>query len=204
MRAAVRAAVLPPLALLPALLLGACAGDSRAPTATTGPPLCSTGDDRAANGVLLIAQSVPTSSWVPCLGVAVPLGWEFSHLDARNGASRFSLDSDRDGPGAIEVLLEASCDTEGATEIPSDREGMRRLERVVEVSPRYVGKRYYDFDGGCLTFSFRLDGDSPGEALALASQVVGAVTRDDLRAQVRDESGGRLSLDPAGNGGGGP
>jgi hypothetical protein len=201
----VRPTVLAPLAaLLPALLLGACAGRGTEPTATTQPPLCSTGDGRAANGVLLIAQSVPTSSWVPCLGTAVPLGWSFTHLDARNGTSRFSLDSDRDGPGAIEVLLEASCDNEGATEIPSDREGMRRLERVVQVSPRYVGKRYYDFDGGCLTFSFRLDGDSPGEALALASQVVGAVTRDDLSAQVRAESGGRLSLDPAGDRGDGP
>ena len=187
-----------------ALLLAACAGDSPATTATTEPPLCATGDDGAANGVLLIAQSVPTSSRVPCLGAAVPLGWRFSHLDARNGTARFALDSDRDGPGAIEVLLESSCDTGGATEIPSDREGMRRLERVVQVSPRYVGQRHYDFDGGCLTFSFRLDGDSPGEALALASQVVGTVSRDDLRAQVRAESGGRLSLDPAEDRGDGP
>ena len=191
-----RAAALAPLL---GLLVGACASDT---TATTEPPLCSTGDDRAANGVLLIAQSVPTSSWVPCLRTAVPLGWSFAELDARNGTARFELDSDRDGVGAIEVLLASSCDTGGATEIPSDRDGMRRLERVTEVGSRYVGERYYVFDGGCLTFAFRLGGDSPGEALALASQVVGAVPRDDLRAQVRAESSGRLSLDPSVEGGG--
>jgi len=197
----VRAAALAPLL---ALLVAACADDSPATTATTEPPVCSTEHDRAANGVLLIAQSVPTSSWVPCLRTAVPLGWDFSHLDARNGTARFSLDSDRDGDRAIEVLLEASCDTAGATEIPSDRDGMRRLERVTQVSPRYVGKRYYVFAGGCLTFAFRLDGNSPGEALALASQVVGVVPREDLQAQVREDSGGRISLDPAREAGGGP
>jgi hypothetical protein len=79
---------------------------------------------------------------------------------------------------------------------------MRRLERVRRVSPTYAGERYYLFPGGCLTFVFRLDGDSPGEALALASQVVGAVRRSDLDAQVRQESDGRLSLDPAAEGGG--
>jgi hypothetical protein len=44
---------------------------------------------------------------------------------------------------------------------------------------------------------FSLDGDNAGEALGLASQVVGAVPRSELAAQVQEESGGRLSLDPA-------
>jgi hypothetical protein len=43
---------------------------------------------------------------------------------------------------------------------------------------------------------FQLDGDSPGEALALASQAVGVVSRADLRAQVHEGSGGRIELDP--------
>jgi hypothetical protein len=97
----------------------------------------------------------------------------------------------------VEVSLTPSCDTAGATEIPSDREGMRRLERVGRVSPTYAGSRFYLFPGGCLTVRFALAGDSPGEGLALASQAVGVVSRQDLRAQVHEESGGRLSLDPA-------
>jgi hypothetical protein len=183
------------------LLVAACSSDT---TVSLRAPSCSTADKDASNSVLLMAQSVPTSSWVPCLRTGVPSGWTFAGLDARNGSSRLTLDSDRDGDGAIQVRLVPSCDTRGATEIPSDREGMRRLERVSEVSPHYVGTRYYVFDGGCLTFHFHLGGDSHGEALALASQVVGAVPRGDLRAQVRKDSDGRLSLDPAEDGAGGP
>jgi hypothetical protein len=194
---ACRVGVLP--VVLAGGLLAGCAGES---TAITTPPLCSSGDDGAGNGVILMAQSVPTATWVPCISAALPLGWEFHHLDARNGVARFWLDSDRDGEQAVEVRLEASCDTKGATEVPTDREGMRRLERVERMSPAYAGERHYLFDGGCLTVAFSLDGDSAGEALGLASHVVGVVARADLAAQVHEESGGRLSLDPVPGGDG--
>jgi hypothetical protein len=183
------------LAPLAAALLAGCSSDGPNSAITT-PPLCSDGDDGAGNGVILMAQSVPSATWVPCIGTALPLGWDFHHLEATNGSARFWLDSDRDGDKAVEVRLAASCDTAGTTEIPSDRVGMRRLERVGRMSPTYAGTRYYLFDGGCLTVVFRLDSDSPGEALALASQAVGVVARADLQKQVRDESGGRLELDP--------
>jgi hypothetical protein len=185
------------VAALPALLgvgfLTGCAGDS---TVITAEPLCSDGSGNADNGVILMAQSVPTAMSVPCISAALPLGWNFHHLDARNGVSRFWLDSDRDGQQAVEVRLTESCSTGGTTTVPSDREGMTRRERVDRMSPTYAGARYYLFDGGCLTFVFRLDGDSAGEALGVSSQVVGVVARADLAAQVDKESGGRLSLDP--------
>jgi hypothetical protein len=188
---AARAAALP--ALLTGGLLAGCASDSTAILAT---PTCSDGSGDAGNGVVLMAQSVPTATWVPCISAALPLGWSFHHLDARNGVSRFYLDSDRDGQKAVEVRLTASCSTGGATKVPSDREGMTRLERVDRMSPTYAGARYYLFDGGCLTFVFTLSGDSAGEALGLSSQVVGVVARADLAAQIDKDSGGRLSLDP--------
>jgi hypothetical protein len=196
-RAGATAAV---LAVLAGTALSGCASDT---TATTQQPTCPVGKDGdAANAVLLMAQSVPTATWVPCLRTALPLGWTFHHLDARNDVSVFSLDSDRDGQEAIKVRLERSCDTSGATAIPSDREGMERFERVSTTSPDYVGDRYYRFDGGCITFVFTLtgDGENRGEALALATQAVGAMSRADLQQQVRHESDGRLSLDPAGDG----
>jgi hypothetical protein len=191
----VRRGVTGVLAPLAAALVAGCSSDGPN-SAITEPPLCSDGHDGAGNGVILMAQSVPSATWVPCIGTALPLGWNFHHLEAGNGEARFWLDSDRDGQKAVEVRLTASCDTAGTTEIPSDRAGMRRLERVGRMSPTYAGTRYYVFDGGCLTVVFRLDSDSPGEALALASQAVGVVARSDLQRQVRDESGGRLELDP--------
>ena len=190
----------PALVLVAGLTLSGCSSDT---TATTEQPTCAAAEDReASNAVILMAQSVPTATWVPCLRSAPPLGWNFHHLDARDTVSVFSMDSDRDGQEAIKVRFEKSCDTAGATEIASDREGMDRLERVTQTTPTFKGERYYTFEGGCITFEFTLagDSDSRGEALALATQAVGAVTRDDLSDQVHDESNGRLSLDPAGDG----
>jgi hypothetical protein len=182
------------LALLASLTLSGCV--ELTTSLTSDEVACKEGDDGTpANAVLLMAQSVPSATWVPCLE-AMPQGWHFSDMDVGRGVARFWLNSDRDGTHAIEVRLTKSCDTAGATEIPSDRSQMRRLERVTEVSPQYVGRRFYLFDGGCITVVFTLSGENRGEPLAVATQGLGAVPREDLRALVREESGGRLELDP--------
>jgi hypothetical protein len=196
----VRPAATAALLAATALAVAGCASDT---TATTEVPSCAQGHGgRAANGVVLMAQSVPSSAWVPCLATTLPIGWGFHHLDARNGVARFWLDSDRDGQRAIQVRLEPSCDSHGATEIPSEREGMTRLERVTMTTPHFEGERYYVFDGGCITVVFRLTGDSRAEGLALATDAVGVVSRTDLQDQVHHESNGRLDLDPAVDGNG--
>jgi hypothetical protein len=157
---------------------------------------CAEGDDGTpANGVILMAQSVPTASFVPCLE-GLPLGWHFVDLDARHDSARFWLDSDRYGTHAIEVRLAADCDTSGATEIPSEQPDMRRLERITQVSPQFIGRRYYLFDGGCITVVFKIAGTDSSESLAVATQGVGVVPRDALRERVQEESNGRLQLDP--------
>jgi hypothetical protein len=162
---------------------------------------CEQGDDaEPSNGVILMAQSVPTASFVPCLE-AMPVGWRFADMEARSDSAAFWLDADRYGTHAIEVRLSESCDITDATEIPSDRQDMVRLERVTMVSPQYVGQRFYLFEGGCISVLFRLSGRERSEALALATQAIGAVHREDLQDLVREKSGGRLELDPAAEGG---
>jgi hypothetical protein len=157
---------------------------------------CAEGDDaEPANGVILMAQSVPTASFVPCLE-GMPVGWHFSDLKAQSGSARFWLDSDRYGTHAIEVRLTESCDTSGATEIPSEQPDMRRLEQVAQVSPQFIGRRYYLFDGGCISVVFTLAGSDSSEPLAVATQGLGVVPRDALRDLVREDSNGRLELDP--------
>ena len=157
---------------------------------------CSQGDDGTpTNGVILMAQSVPTASFVPCLE-GLPLGWQLVDLDADSGSARFWLDSDRYGAHAIEVRLTAECDTSGTTQIPSERPDMRRMEQIDQVSPRFIGRRYYVFDGGCITVAFTLAGSDSSEPLAVATQGVGVVPREVLRELVREESNGRLELDP--------
>ncbi len=156
---------------------------------------CRAGDrGEPASGVVLMAQAVPSASWLPCLD-AVPLGWRLAGVEVRDGSGGFWLDSDRDGVRAIEARLTASCDTRDATEIPSDREGLRRLEQVTQVHPQYVGTRFYVFDGGCLAMVFRLAGDYRAEPLAVATESIDVVRRADVAAYVHEDSGGRLHLD---------
>jgi hypothetical protein len=174
--------------------LTGCADDT---TATTRVPVCAASEDgEPANGVVLMAQAVRTAEWVPCVRSGLPQGWSFRELLARSGYAAFSFDSDRDGTRAILVRLASHCDTTGATAIPSDREGMRRFERVTQVSPDFEGSRSYVFAGGCISFVFRLSGQERGEALALATEAVGVVARADLQHMIDENSGGQLSLDP--------
>jgi hypothetical protein len=155
----------------------------------------------AANGVILMAQSVPSASWVPCMSADLPSGWNFEGLRAENGTARFTLTSDRNGgTQTIDIRLDPSCDTQNSTEIHSNRRGMQKFLRITQTVPSLEGQRYYVFEGGCITFDLALGGENRGEPLALVDQVVDAVSREDLRAQVHDESDGRLSLDPAGDG----
>lgn len=188
--------------LLAALALGAGALTGCAPSIqSTGNELaCQVGDEgEPANGVVLVAQALPTASWVPCLDT-VPLGWHLSDVQVRNGSARFWLDGDRDGVRAIEVGLTASCDTRGATPIPSDRAGVRRFELVTRLSPDYVGTRFYVFRGGCLSVRFRLAGDHRAEPLAVATEGIELLPRSDVEEHVHEDSGGRLQLDPAAEG----
>jgi hypothetical protein len=183
---------LSPAAALAAALVTGCA----APTSLGSDELaCRAGDDgEPARGVVLMAQAVPSASWLPCLD-AVPLGWRLAGVEIRDGSGGFWLDSDRDGVRAIEARLTASCDTRDATEIPSDRAGLRRLEQVTQVHPEYVGTRYYVFDGGCLAMVFRLAGDYRAEPLAVATESIDVVGRAEVAAYVHEESGGRVHLD---------
>ncbi|MGY1740834.1 MULTISPECIES: hypothetical protein [unclassified Blastococcus] len=189
-------------ALLLPLLLGGCTRQGA--SVSLEMPACAEGEDEhAANGVVLMAQSVPTASWVPCVE-AVPQGWHFGGLDARSGSARFWLDSDRDGARAIEVRFERRCDTEGATAVPTDREGLSRMERVTQLTPEFHGRRFYLFEGGCITVVLTLKGEYRGEPLALATRGIGVVDREVLAAQVRADSGDRLDLDPPDDEGGSP
>ena len=181
-----------PAAALGAALLAGCA----APASLGSDELACRAGDRGepASGVVLMAQAVPSASWLPCLD-AVPLGWRLAGVEVRDGSGAFWLDSDRDGVRAIEARLTEACDTRDATEIPSDRAGLRRLEQVTQVHPQYVGTRFHGFGGGCLAVVFRPAGAYRAEPLAVATESIDVVRRADVAAHVHEESGGRLHLD---------
>ncbi len=160
----------------------------------TGLPRCAAEADDLAGGMVLMAQSVPTASWLPCVR-RVPVGWTFVGFDARDGETSIRFGSDREGMEALTVLVRPSCDLTGAAEVPSEWPELRRYERVTRVSSGYGGERHYTFPGGCVTYRFDLRGDSRAEAVAVVTDSLGFVTRDSVEQQVRDHSDGRLELD---------
>jgi hypothetical protein len=97
---------------------------------------------RQAAGHLVMAQSVPSASKLPCLKL-VPVGWGLRGANSRNGASWFSLDSDRVGPNAVTVRLTRSCDVRKATRVPSDEPGTRRFEQIESIRDDHHGRGGY-------------------------------------------------------------
>jgi len=156
-------------------------------------PSCDAGGDRSSDpfsaGVVLMAQSVPSASLVPCIST-LPVGWSFARLHASDRGARFWLDSDREGRSALTVAVNRTCDVRGAREAASDRSGTRRYDRVG--SPR-SGDRYYLYPGGCTTYHFDLHGTT-GVAAVLTG--LSFVSRAALRQMVHDYGDGRFELDP--------
>jgi hypothetical protein len=164
-----------------------------------GLPACPTTSGGVSASLVLMAQSVPSATWLPCIR-SLPVGWTFSDVHARDGTANFVLDSDREGAAAVRILLDKSCTVSGATEIPSDQPGVRRFERVTRISSGYSGDRYYLSDGGCITYRFKLSGHERAEPVTAVTQALGFVSRDRVRRYIEQHFGGELHLDagPAG------
>lgn len=145
-----------------------------------------------ADTLVLMAQSVPTATKIPCIA-SYPAGWHSASMDIRSGRSEFVLDSDRAGISALRVNLQRQCDVTGATEIPSDEPETQRFERILRVVNGFRAVRTYRFAGGCVTYRFNFR--ERGQALVNeVSVAVGFTTRARLDEHVRERSGGDLRL----------
>jgi hypothetical protein len=147
--------------------------------------------------VILMAQAVPTASQLPCVEL-LPAGWWVSDVFVRNGRVRFSLDSDRVGTRAVEVVLQQFCTLGEVTRVPSDHPGTRRYQEVISIEPgrRYQGAVHYLFPGGCVTYRLDFRSDEQARPLGEVLLALGFVPRDALRQTLDDVTGGKLPLDP--------
>jgi tRNA A-37 threonylcarbamoyl transferase component Bud32 len=139
----------------------------------------------------LMAQSVPSASLVPCVQL-VPVDWKVANVAVNNGRSVITLD-DRGGRAAMRAELTAPCDLDlaGATEVASEQPGAPRYFRIDSAT------RAYTFPGGCVTQRFRGAGPSALQLSETAStELVGFITREQLRQALARRSDGRLRLDP--------
>jgi tRNA A-37 threonylcarbamoyl transferase component Bud32 len=142
--------------------------------------------------LLLMAQSVPTASLVPCVE-NLPAGWTLGDVVVGNDRSRFTLTSDRGG--VLVAQLTASCDLAGAVELTSERPGARRYLRIERNTAGVAMTRAYTFPGGCVTQRLVAPEASRQQLAGESSFALGFTTRDDLAAALRRDSGGRLDLD---------
>jgi tRNA A-37 threonylcarbamoyl transferase component Bud32/membrane-associated phospholipid phosphatase len=146
--------------------------------------------------LLLMAQSVPTASLVPCIEI-LPAGWTLGGdgVVVGNDRSRYTLTSDRGG--VLVTELAASCDLAGAVELTSERPGARRYVRVERNAAGIAMTRAYTFAGGCVTQRLVAPEASRQQLANEALFALGFTTRDALAAALRGESRGRLELDVA-------
>lgn len=186
-------------------VLPACTASVRLGGPPTGAPTCPALagpiPDRLPGPLLLTAQSVPSSSLVPCLR-PLPTGWTFQKLDAQNGTARITIDFQHEDSRAATVTLTHTCDVRGATQKASEQRDARRYERTHTVKSGYRGERYYVYLGGCITYRFNLKGSRAEAQVATITASLGFVERELLRRYVHEYSDGRLELDPTAAGGG--
>jgi hypothetical protein len=97
-----------------ALALPAC-GNTLGPTT----PVC----DQAASAVILSAQALPGTAFVPCIN-SLKTDWEYDDLRAERGRATFGLGSLGMGMSFLRVTLQPTCDTSAARRVTSDEPGV--------------------------------------------------------------------------------
>jgi tRNA A-37 threonylcarbamoyl transferase component Bud32/membrane-associated phospholipid phosphatase len=142
--------------------------------------------------LMLMAQSVPSSSLLPCIE-SLPLGWTFGGMDVRDGRTRLFLDSDRAGFKVVDVTLTRSCDTSGAVERPSSDE----VNTTVFVDQtlrqdRYLARHYYVFEGGCAVYNMDFSGQGRTQLADEARLALTFYGRDRLEEAIVEATGLRF------------
>jgi hypothetical protein len=96
----------------------------------TGLPSCRIPTDDPNAATVLTLQAVPDAEYTPCINV-LQVGWEDVDFAVESG--RASLTFHHDLEPFLEVSLTPSCDVDGALEVPSGVDDVRRYENVFQV-----------------------------------------------------------------------
>ena len=135
----------------------------------------------------LVAQSVPTAAYVPCVA-EVPAGWSAGGVEVTSRGTTFWLDSDRAGDRAVEVRLTDGC-TSGATPATGPAEGVERFEDTVQAEGRLIVRTRDLFDGGCVTTTYDLPASLSEALLGEVREAVDLYERAQLRREMEERSG---------------
>ena len=140
----------------------------------------------------IVAQSVPGASYLPCLRDLRP-GWTASGFAPSQAGTSFVLDSDRSPGQPVTVRFTTSCRISGASPSPARAPGVLTYTRLDSIRPRFAGRLYDVFPGGCVTYTFDF---SHGSQIALTEEfeaAVGLYPRQQLRLELKRELGVELN-----------
>ena len=174
-----RAATLAAVVVLAAVMLVGCASVSGEA------PQC-----RADQRLALVAQSVPTASYVPCVA-SMPAGWRSRDFRAESGEATFQLVSDR-ASQPVEVELRVSCRIGHTTPIAPRADGARTYVRLDSIAPQYAGTLYDVFPGGCVTYRFDFQQRRAHPAHGGLPGFHRLFSRHELRLRLERDTGVRL------------
>jgi hypothetical protein len=122
-------------------------------------PMC-----RAAPPTILMAESVPTATQIPCME-RLPEGWAFRTFTADESTATFSL-AQQDGGGTLDVTLRGACPA-GAS------------KRLVEAAGSTIVWTSA-FPGGCTIARLSLSEPPAVGAITELHRALGAISRDDV------------------------
>jgi hypothetical protein len=139
----------------------------------------------------IIAQSLPSASYLPCIRT-LPPGWSTSGFDPSQAGTSFLLNSDRSPGRPVVVRLTATCAPGGASPSPPRAPGVVTYTRLTSVAPRFAGRLYDVFPGGCVNYAFDFTLGSQIALMEQFEQVVGLYPRQQLRLALKHELGVEL------------
>jgi membrane-associated phospholipid phosphatase len=149
-----------------------------------GSPDCGTNDL-----MVLMAQSVPSATQLPCIAT-LPAGWDLDDVHVTRGRTRFSLDSDIAGKHAVAVTLTpgSGCRVADAEAVPSDEVDTFRYERPQRLEGGLRSTRYYTFTGGCVTYEFEFARRAEPALVFAADEALAFQSRQSLVRAVRERN----------------
>ncbi|MEX2275984.1 MAG: hypothetical protein WEA10_10535 [Actinomycetota bacterium] len=181
-RGARRAAAVVALTVLVPLLAGCAANNVAAPMCTPESSL----PER-----LLVAQSIPDASLVPCIEV-FPAGWNFGGMTVAAGETVFTLDNDRGGFDAMKVTMTPVCAIGDARpqQVQGDEIGTTKYVRPIETGGRILpATAFYRYPGACVTVEYRLAADAPSSLFAEAGTALSFLPRSEIVAETSERIG---------------
>jgi hypothetical protein len=140
----------------------------------------------------IIAQSLPSASYLPCVRT-LPPGWSTSGFAPAPGGTSFLLNSDRSPGRPVVVRLTATCEPGDASPSPPRAPGVITYTRLTSIAPRFAGNLYDVFPGGCVSYAFDFTLGSQIALMEQFEQAVDLYPRQQLRLVLKQQLGVELN-----------